>query len=146
MEVVGSEDFPFRLGDLFRFHLKFQGCTTDLLKQKWLLKKVVCQTKFLFWWWRVVCFMVHLMEKGKTCGGNSHQNTCPNWKGIYPPKTNMTTENPPFEDIYWYWTWGCSNSHVSLQECKLHKLCTSCFQHRLIWACPKIRGPNNLSE
>ena len=69
--------FPCDWVDFFRLHLNFQGCTTELMKQKWLLeKKVVCQTKFLFWWWRVVCFMVHLMEKGKTCGGNSHQNTC----------------------------------------------------------------------
>ena len=96
--------FPCDWVDFFRLHLNFQGCTTELMKQKWLLEKRWCVRPSSFLVVEGGVFHGSLDGKRKDMWRKLAPKYLPVLKRnrICPTKTNMTTENPPFEDIFWY--------------------------------------------
>ena len=96
---------------IFGFHVNFPGCTPEFMKHKWLLnKKVVCYTKLLFSGVWVVLLLDFLPVFHGSLDGqrkDMFRKLAPKYLPVlkrnippHTPKTNMTMENPPFEDVF----------------------------------------------
>ncbi len=124
-----------------RFHVNFPGCTTEFMKRKWLLNKKECYTKLLFSGVWVVLLLDFLPVFHGSLDGqrkDMFRKLAPKYLPVLKrniprptPKTNMTMENPPFEDVFPIENWDFPIVMLVFRgvNCTRHKICTSSFQH-----------------